>query len=100
MISGSVGKLGWACPLTVCLIVGWVLPAGVHHVVGGPSPCPARGGSAAGCIDTQPDNVLGGAQISGFIETGWGSNQSFTPPLTKEGKENKRKENPADLNTS
>jgi len=33
-------------------------------------------------IHTQPGNVLGGAQISGFIETGWGSNQSFTRPFS------------------
>ena len=56
------GVLHWVVQSVKLLQV----PAG--HVC--PSPGPLRDGSVAGCMDThtQPGNVLGGAQISGFIE--------------------------------
>ncbi len=57
--------LHWVVQLVKLLQV----PAG--HVC--PSPGLLRDGPVASCMDihTQPGNVLGGAQISGFIETGW-----------------------------
>ncbi len=65
-----IGKLGWACPLMVYSTARWghhalvslapVTLRGVHHVIGCPSPCSVRDGSAAGCMDAQPDNVQGG----------------------------------------
>jgi len=80
----GICKLGWVCLLMMCPPTRWVYHAlvvlasetlrSVYHVVGCPSPCPVRDGSAAGCIELKPDNVLGGSADQWVHWTGWGSN--------------------------
>ena len=66
----AFASLAGFCLLMMCPTTRWVRHAlvslaseslrSVYHVVGCPSPGLVRDGSAAGCIELKPDNILGG----------------------------------------